>query len=237
MIRRSILLVALLAGCVELAPAPPTGPPAGPPADAGVGRLDARAAARNFVDVVARMEPVAERECRARAPGRNCDFRIVIDDRPGLPPNAFQTLDETGRPVIGFTLALIADARNGDELAFILGHEAGHHIAGHIDRSRQSAIAGALILGTLASISGAAEGGVRTAQDLGATVGARRYSKEFELEADRLGTIIAFRAGYDPARGAAYFDRSPDPGDRFLGTHPPNADRRAAVLETLRTLR
>jgi hypothetical protein len=32
-------------------------------------------------------------------------------------------------------------------------------------------------------------------------VGARRYSKAFELEADALGTVIAARAGYDPLRG------------------------------------
>ncbi len=230
-----LFLAALLVGaCVEVVPTAPAAPP---PADAGVSRLDARTAARNFVAVVAAVEPVAERECRARAPQLDCDFRIVIDDRPGLPPNAFQTIDDSGRPVVGFTLALIAEARNQDELAFVLGHEAAHHIAGHIPRSRQSALAGALILGTLASLSGADTGGIDTAQNLGATVGARRFSKEFELEADRLGTVVAFRAGFDPARGAAFFDRTPDPGNQFLGTHPPNADRRAAVLDTLRTLR
>ena len=37
-------------------------------------------------------------------------------------------------------------------------------------------------------------------------------------------------AGYDPVRGAAYFTRIPDPGNKFLGTHPPNASR----IETVR---
>jgi predicted Zn-dependent protease len=224
-----------LTACVEVAPAPPTGAP--PPRAPVSGLLDTDTAARNFVAVVASVEPVAERECRASAPRLNCDFRIVVDDRPDQPPNAFQTVDKDGRPVIGFTLALIRDARNRDELAFVLGHEAGHHLAGHLARTQQSAAAGALILGALASLGGAQGADIQVAQDIGATVGARRYSKEFELEADRIGTIIAFHAGYDPARGAEFFDRLPDPGDQFLGTHPPNADRRTVVLRTLEDLR
>lgn len=231
MIRAAALsAAALLAACVS----PPTAPP--PPASASP-RMDAARAAGNFIAVVAAVEPAAERECRARAARLDCDFRILVDDRPDQPPNALQTLDAAGRPVIVFTPALIAEAQNRDELAFILGHEAAHHIAGHIPRTRESALAGALVLGTIAALGGAQADDVRTAQDIGATVGARRFSKEFELEADALGTIIAWRAGYDPARGSEFFARLPDPGNRFLGTHPPNSARRAAVLRTLASLR
>jgi len=194
--------------------------------------LSASQAARSFVQVVQTVEPVAERECRARTSGVNCDFNIVIDDRPGQPANAFQTLDKQGRPVVAFTLALIADARNEDELAFVLGHEAAHHIAGHIGRQQQNAVAGAVIFAGLATLSGGSASAVREAQQLGAQVGARSYSKEFELEADALGTIITKRAGYDPLRGAVFFTRIPDPGDKFLGTHPPNAPRIDVVRRT-----
>jgi predicted Zn-dependent protease len=190
------------------------------------------AAARNFVTVVRRVEPVAEQVCRQQRPRSNCDFLIVVDDRPGLPPNAFQTLDRSGRPVIGFTLALLADARNQDELAFVLGHEAAHHIAGHIPLAQQSASEGALVGGLLATLGGLDPQSVDAVAQLGATVGARRFSKEFELEADSLGTVIAARAGYSPVRGAAFFNRIPDPGDRFLGSHPPNADRIRVVQAT-----
>lgn len=99
-------------------------------------------AERAFVQVLQRLEPVAERECRNRTTGVNCDFRIVVDDRPGEPANAYQTLDKTNRPVIVFTLKLIQDAYNVDEIAFVMGHEAAHHIAGHIARQRQNAVAG-----------------------------------------------------------------------------------------------
>lgn len=229
MMRASVLalVVLALAGCevTTVTTAPRPAPTASTPAD----RPSTRTAARNFVAVVRRVEPVAERVCRERTRGVNCDYLIVVDDRRRQPPNAFQTLDRSGRPIIGFTLALIADARNQDELAFILGHEAAHHIEGHIARGQQAAAAGAVLAGALAQLGGADATAVRSAQDLGGQVGARSFAKSFELEADALGTRIALSAGYDPVRGAQYFARIPDPGNRFLGTHPPNADRIATV--------
>ncbi|MEM9967621.1 MAG: M48 family metallopeptidase [Pseudomonadota bacterium] len=185
-----------------------------------------------FMRVVETVEPVAEKECRARTRGVNCNFTIFIDNRADQPPNAFQTLDRQGRPIVAFTLSLIADARNEDELAFVLGHETAHHIAGHISRQQQSAAAAAVVFAGMATLGGADEAAVKRAREIGAQFGARRFSKDFELEADALGTIIAARAGYDPVKGAAFFRRIPDPGDRFLGTHPPNAERIEIVRRT-----
>jgi predicted Zn-dependent protease len=138
--------------------------------------------------------------------------------------------------VLGFTLALIADARNADELAFVLGHEASHHIAGHIPKRQDQALSGALLAGVLAQASGLSPDEVKAAQNLGAEVAARSYSKEFELEADALGAEIALVAGFDPMRGTGFFDRLPDPGDKFLGSHPPNGQRKALVAATVRRL-
>ena len=161
----------------------------------------------------------------------------MIDDRPGQPANAFQTVDNQGRPILAFSLALIADARNMDEIAFVLGHEAAHHIAGHLPKTEQSAVTGAILAGVLAAATGMDQVGIEQAQQIGAGVGARSYSKEFELQADAMGTEIAFHAGYDPLRGAAFFDRLPDPGDRFLGSHPGNAQRKATVQRVMADLR
>ena len=232
--RLSLLLALSLAlgGCVPTY----TAPPAAPMAEIAPVQ-PSRAAVENFLTVVSRVEPVAESYCRSRGIARNCDFRIVVDDRPGQPPNAFQTLDRLNRPVIGFTLALIADARNPDELAFVLGHEAAHHIEGHIPKRQDQALSGAMLAGVLAQANGLSPDEVRAAQNLGAEVAARSYSKDFELEADALGAEIALVAGYDPVRGSGFFDRLPDPGDKFLGSHPPNADRKAVVAATVRRLR
>jgi predicted Zn-dependent protease len=226
------VLVVALAGCVMTPQeAPPVQPVAATPIQSP------QAAAETFRRVVVAVKPVAEEVCRTRGVARNCNFRIVVDDRPGQPPNAFQTLDSRGRPVIGFTLALIMDARNADELAFVLGHEAAHHIAGHIPRRKDQALTGALVAGVLAQASGLSPEEVRAAQDLGAEVAARSYSREFELEADALGAEITLLAGFDPVRGTGFFDRLPDPGDRFLGSHPPNAQRKAQVAAVVRRLK
>lgn len=191
------------------------------------GRLSSRQAQANFAQVIRRVEPIAEQECKARAPQLNCDFKIVVDKRPNQPPNAFQTLERGGRPVIGFNVALLSEARNIDELAFVMGHEAAHHIKMHLRKQRETATGGAILGGILAAGLGVpTDLGTR----LGGTIGARAYSKNNELEADALGTVIAKRAGFNPVRGAQFFARIPDPGDRFLGSHPPNAAR----IETVR---
>lgn len=234
--RRLALLLGVLLGlsaCAEVATVPaPAGPVAVAAAPAPPLPREAREMARAFIQVVEDVEPVAEALCRQSSPRRNCDFLVVVDDRLDQPPNAFQTEDETGRPVIAFTLSLIAEARNADELAFVFAHEAAHHIAGHLDKSREAATVGAIVFGQLAGLSGGGEAAVAEAQRLGAAVGFRTFSKEFELEADALGTRIAAAAGYDPVRGAEFFFRIPDPGNTFLSTHPPNAARVAIVRQT-----
>ena len=230
------LLCATLAACAAqtppaesptstLQPTIPRGPT--PP------RLESRVATRNFLQVVNAVEPVAEAECRARTPRSNCDFKIVVDERPNVPANAYQTIDSTGRPILAFTVPLIADARNQDELAFVMAHEAAHHIRGHLDRQQTNATIGAVLAGGLAGALGRSDAAaIEAAQQYGAALGARTYSKDFELEADELGTIIAARAGFNPLRGAEFFFRIPDPGSRFLGSHPPNSQRVAVVTRT-----
>lgn len=175
---------------------------------------------------------MAEQVCRQRGNVRNCDFKIVLDSRPEAPANAFQTLDSNGRPILIVTSALLKELRNPDEVAFVLGHEASHHIEGHIPKTQDSALAGAVLAGMIVAAGGGNVQAVESAQQLGAQVGSRTFSKNFELEADSLGTVIAYRAGYDPVVGVMYFARSPDPGDRFLGSHPPNSDRIRVVRQT-----
>ncbi len=226
------LVLVLLAACGPM--------PLPPPMPGAIGESEpqrrANQAARQFVQVVQTVEPVAERECRVRTSGLNCDFQIVVDDRPNQPPNAFQTEDRFGRPILAFNLAMINSVRNVDELAFVMGHEASHHILEHLAKTKESATIGAVVFAGIAAISGAEAEAVRSAEQLGAAVGARTYSKEFELEADQLGTIIAFRSGFNPVRGAEFFARIPDPGNRFLGSHPPNAARLAIVRATANAL-
>lgn len=234
---RKLMILAALALAACDVPAPATQPPATLPPAGNSSPMPQAQANAAFARVVRTVEPVAEAECARLTRGAHCDYLIQIDPRPDAAPNAFQSLAPDGRPVITFTSTLIAETHNIDELAFVMGHEAAHHIAGHIPRQQRNAVTGALILGGLAALTGLDSSGIEGAQRIGATVGARTYSKEYELEADRLGTIIALRAGYDPLVGARFFTRIPDPGNRFLGSHPPNAARYQTVVNTMAELR
>lgn len=238
----SLLAVTGLSACVDVnVPSSTSAPSTQVPDTSSVqpaarGLQSGPVTVESFAAIVRHVEPIAESECRARTQGANCDFKIVVDSDPSAPANAYQSVDSTGRPVLTFSVALLTDLQNNDELAFILGHEAAHHIRGHLDRSQDSAILGGILGGVLATAIGAGASTVETVQNLGATVGARRFSKSYELEADQLGTVIAYRAGYNPIRGAAFFTRIADPGDQFLGSHPPNDQRIETVRRTMATL-
>lgn len=210
--RRVAIALLFLAGCAGPGPETPAGP--------DLARL---------AETAERMAPAAEAACRAEGTVPVCDFRVAVDTRPEVAPNAFQTLASDDRPLLIFTRALIRDARNADELAFIFAHEAAHHILGHIPMQQRAARLGAAILQREAAAGGADIAAIRLAGRVGAEIGARRFSKEMELEADALGTAITHAAGFDPVRGAEYFDRIPEPGGGFLSTHPPVAARKAVV--------
>lgn len=215
-------------------------------------QLSPRLAVQQYLEVAARVEPVAEQFCRqqtADRPGFNCDVRLEIDgDDPDR--NAYQTY-KNGEPVIAITIPLIADARNPDELAFVMGHEFGHHIGQHIEKGQQQAMAGALILGALTAYGQAQataanpyrstwgdQQQMESAMGVGAAVGNAAFSQTYELESDVIGTYIAKAAGYDPVLGARYFARpespqTPDGARSFWGTHPPDEARLATVIETV----
>ncbi|GGL60534.1 M48 family metalloprotease [Wenxinia marina] len=214
-------------------------------------------ALRQFERVIARVEPAAEAFCRSQTtdrPSFNCDVHIIVDHERS-DRNAYQTYTNDGSVIVAFTVPLIADARNEDELAFVLGHEVGHHVGQHIQKSRQQAMAGALIMGALVAYgqaqanaanpyryTGNDSANMRNAMDLGAGLGDMAFSQTYELESDMIGTYIATSAGYDPIVGARFFARPEEPvtpqGARsFWGTHPSDEVRLATVIETVGQIR
>ena len=197
--------------------------------------LKAEDVPERFAIAVRLMRPVVSETCKSSSPDLNCDFLIAIDPNPDSAPNAFQSLNEEGQPILTFTLTLLEDMYNVDEVAFVIGHEGAHHILRHLERQDQSVRGGATLFEVLAAALGGSNRSVDAASEIGAAVSRRNYSKTFELEADRLGAQMTQKAGFDAVRGAAYFTRIPDVGNRFFGTHPRNSDRifgvKAAVAE------
>ena len=248
-----LLLCLALAACGSPAPLvipPPAGtapqaPAAAPDTPDGAARTP-----RNFRRVASRVEPVAESFCREQSPGAPagyCDFVILFEADPRAPANAFQTRGRDGRPLLVVTASLLDQMRSNDEIAFVLSHEAAHHIAEHLTRQQQSQMLGALVLGGIVAASGVSTGDavrdeamIREAMEMGAFVGGRAYSQTYEFEADQLGAFIAARAGYDPERGAAIFGRpalASGGGPAVLVTHPASAERRARISATAAEIR
>ena len=139
---------------------------------------------------------------------------------------------------------LLTLAENEAEVAGVLAHELGHVNALHHGRRQGSeTIAGLLIAGAGIAASAAGVGGRQIGQ-LGSAVAQsvlRSYSREHELESDRLALRYMSRAGYDPRamvdflkkmRGEARLEakrrgQSPDKVDatNYLATHPAPIER------------
>ena len=226
-----VLSVFALSACVSDTSQPVQTSPTKPV----VTKSNSRAVA-DYRRVIRRVEPVAESTCRSlhkNKGGKFCDFQIKLIEDPKQPANAFQTIGKDGRPIIAFNINLLKTVQSDDEIAFILGHEAGHQIATHIAKTQNNQAVGAILGGILIAAAG---GDPQLGVDLGAMVGQRAYSQNYELEADTIGTHIAFRAGYSPERGAQYFARSGSAAN-VLSTHPPSRARINTVHSTSAKIR
>ena len=151
----------------------------------------------------------------------------VIDDKS---PNAFAM--PGGK--IGFNVGMFPYAPTDDDIAVILGHEVAHVICRHgAERvSQQIGVAAAVALTDEATKKKDAKTRQAwvTAIGLGSQLGVLLpYSRGHESEADHLGLLFMARAGYDPERAPAFWQRfSAIGGSRppeFLSTHPADATR------------
>lgn len=232
-----VVAMPFLAGCVETSgTAPASTKPATQPtpvASSGTGDraaeriaasnanlITARRGSASYRSVLARVEPIAEAECRARGVAQ-CDFAFLEDINPKAPVNAFQTRDGN-QPVVILTRTLLNEVKDPHQIAFIISHETSHHIRNHLPRQQRNVQVGALFGAILASQIGV---NVNDGARAGGFLGSRSYSQNFELEADSLGAAIAHRSGYDPVRGIQFFARESSGRQPIFATHPPDAKR------------
>lgn len=139
---------------------------------------------------------------------------------------------------VGVFRGLLEATRDDDELAAVIGHEVGHVQARHsAERISQELAAKAGVAVVAAVVSGSGDYGqyadeIAGALGLGLTVGViLPYSRNHELEADRLGLSLAKAAGYDPTAAVRFWERriaSAQGGGQppeFLSTHPADEGR------------
>ena len=119
-------------------------------------------------------------------------WQFGVLDSPNV--NAFAVPGGT----IFITRGLLERMRNEAELAGVLGHEIAHVLRKHhlkaIQKGAQTALAGDAMSMALRDRGGAARDRLI---GLGTEMYSRGLDKSDELEADRLGIVIAARAGYD----------------------------------------
>lgn len=163
------------------------------------------------------------------------DWRFTVLDSPEL--NAFVL--PNGR--VGFFRGLLALTKDDDEVAAILGHEIGHIIARHpAERMSQEVatqVGVSLAARVLAGDAVQHVDEIGGALGMGATFGVLLpFSRNHELEADRIGVDLVKKAGGDPSAAVRFWTRMSARNDRggkpleMLSTHPAD-DRRLEALK------
>ncbi|MGE0254995.1 MAG: M48 family metallopeptidase [Alphaproteobacteria bacterium] len=194
--------------------------------------------AKMVSEVSARLRAAVEPVC-AHAGHESCTFDVVFRDKDTF--NAYAT--GTNRIIMfdGFVRVLESE----DECAAVLAHEMGHHIAGHIEKTRTNAAIGSaisMVLVTALQVAVGAYGGpssysdtqrtLQDAQKLGEGIGALSFSKEHEREADYIAAYILKRAGYDLVAARKVWMRltraSGKTESDLFSTHPAGPERLAA---------
>lgn len=169
----------------------------------------------------------ADNNLSDRLAGYQWEFNLVKDDAT---PNAWCM--PGGKVVVYSGLLPYTQDKNG--LAVVISHEIAHAVARHgNERMSQEMVAqmGGMALNvaikekpeeTKAIFNGV--------YGLGAQYGVMLpYSRDHELEADRLGLIFMAMAGYDPQTAIAFWERMSSMGGQkppeFMSTHPADATR------------
>jgi len=170
------------------------------------------------------------------------------DEQVRATPVTFTVLDS---PVINamalpggyiyVTRGMLAHLNNEDQLATVIAHEIGHVAARHAARQAwQQQIGQGLLLGgaVLSQGLGLPAGNILNLGGMAAQLFLLRYSREDELEADRLGVEYAMAAGYDSREVIGLFqtlDRMQEKEGQsmpsFLATHPNPGDRIQRIRE------
>eukprot|EP01089_Gocevia_fonbrunei_P002817 TRINITY_DN12703_c0_g1_i1.p2 TRINITY_DN12703_c0_g1~~TRINITY_DN12703_c0_g1_i1.p2 ORF type:complete len:249 (-),score=3.92 TRINITY_DN12703_c0_g1_i1:89-835(-) len=157
---------------------------------------------------------------------RSWDYAVFVSQTP----NAFVL--PSGK--IGVTTGLLALVRNDDQLAAVIGHEVGHVVAKHAAERYSSSAATSLVLSGVQSAAGDYGRAAGAIGGLGAQLGVLLpFSRNHELEADRLGVDYLQRAGYRPSEAVALWrimaQQRQGSTPEFASTHPSDANRIAAL--------
>src|SRR5689334_6722297 len=150
-----------------------------------------------------------------------------------IPEKEINAFALPGGPMFVNAGAIVA-ADNEAQLAGVMAHEMSHVYMQHSAKqaTKQSWIG--LIGGLAGAITGSGALGTlaRAGIQIGAGAISLKYSRNDESQADAVGAIIMYRAGYDPRALAQFFEKLESEGSggpQFLSEHPNPGNRSEAI--------
>ncbi len=154
----------------------------------------------------------------------NIQYQYMVVDKPFI--NAFALPGG----FVYITRGMLAHLNSEAELAGVLGHETGHITARHGVKRLQKAMASQLILTGVAVAT--ESGGIVQGSSILLTAALQTYSRRDEHQADDLGGLYAFKAGYDPTKSMGFLKtlkkmdkETPSAVEVIFRTHPLTEDR------------
>lgn len=153
------------------------------------------------------------------SPQTVCSYPVRMTQSDAV--NAFAD----GKQIV-VTTGMLRFATSDNELALVIGHELAHNTQEHIKAKMGNQLLGAL-LGAAVSVA------IKTdVTRTGADIGGMAYSKEFEAEADYVGTYYVAKAGFPVETAAEFWRRMAVEHPKAIGhgtTHPDTASRFTAI--------
>ncbi len=174
----------------------------------------------------------------SRIEGYEWEFRLVDDPMV----NAWCM---PGGKVVFYT-GILPVCKDETGLAVVMSHEIAHAIGRHGNERMSQSMAiemGGMALGTaLAKDSSITSNLFLQAYGIGSTLGAIKFSRNQESEADKMGLVFMAIAGYNPERAVEFWERMSQQGGsaapEILSTHPSDesriADTKAYLPEAMK---
>ncbi len=156
---------------------------------------------------------------------------------PAADINAFAL---PGGPIF-VNLGTIQAADNEAELAGVIAHEMSHVYMQHSAKQAPKATVAQIIAGLAGAVL--PQSGLGNLGRMGINIGAgtmlMKYSRADEAQADSVGAIIMYRAGYNPRSLADFFvkleQKYGSGGIQILSDHPNPGNRQAAIQQQVRS--
>ncbi len=137
-------------------------------------------------------------------------------------------------------IGTITAAANEAQLAGVMAHEMSHVYMQHSAKQMEKAQLTQGLAGLAGAILGSKGGALGSLAQTGVQVGAGmvmlKYSRSDEAQADQVGAIILYRAGYNPQALADFFktlEAQGGQGPQFLSDHPNPGNRETAIQQQI----